>query len=325
MPKAPATPAQLLSRKAKVTRRLFEGTKITHRPIEVHPDDGRLLLGRNETPGLVLVPPLGEGPEMAISDERVGDACFVGPNRIAYLFRLAGQPWNGAYEVHEYDLATGNDRRVYTMDQSVQDEEIHADRAGEKVVFNTGTNLQLWDAKSWTMLCSFETSHLYGGRVTLSADGSLMANTAWAEGEVVLRDGGGRKLESFTTPGLDHAGSMAICADGQHLAVIGATDKQHDFLVLWRRGEKQPIICTEPLGPHGTPTVVAFSPDGLWLAVGDTGKTVQIFEVATGQLVWKKQCQKSMIGRLAFTPDSRTLFVGSSFTSAPVVVVSLFG
>lgn len=325
MPKAPATPTQLLGRKAKVTQRLFEGTKTTLRPLEVHPVDGRLLMARTGTPGLVLLPPFREEPEVVITEEHVGDACFVGPERVAYLFRLAGQAWNGAYEVHEYDLATGQDRQVYKMLKSVQDEEIHADRAGEKVVFNTGPDVQLWDAKSWTMLCAFETAHHYGGRVTLSADGSLMAHSAWGDGEVVLRDGGGTKLESLTAPNLDHARSMAICADGRHLAAIGESADQHDFLVLWRRGEERPIVCTEPLGPGGPPTVVAFSPDGLWLAVGNTQKTVQIFEVATGQLVWKKQCQKNMIGRLAFTADSRTLFVGANPYSAPVVVVSLFG
>jgi WD40 repeat protein len=52
---------------------------------------------------------------------------------------------------------------------------------------------------------------------------------------------------------------------------------------------------------------IAFSPDGRWLASGSDGKTIKIWEVATGQEMRKLSGHKKDVYAVAFSPDSRWL------------------
>jgi hypothetical protein len=54
-------------------------------------------------------------------------------------------------------------------------------------------------------------------------------------------------------------------------------------------------------------TTVAFSPDGRLLAAGDWGKTIHVWDAATGHLVRRIDAKGSTANRLAFSPDGRML------------------
>ena len=56
----------------------------------------------------------------------------------------------------------------------------------------------------------------------------------------------------------------------------------------------------------------AFSPDGKSLAIASREGTVQLFDVATGELLFSLKGHSSAVIALAFSPDGRTLATGGS-------------
>jgi WD40 repeat protein len=61
-------------------------------------------------------------------------------------------------------------------------------------------------------------------------------------------------------------------------------------------------------GPEGaTLTALAVSPDGKYLATGGMDRAVKLWDLATGREVWTLRGHRSLIGRLAFSADSRRL------------------
>src|SRR5207237_7447191 len=56
---------------------------------------------------------------------------------------------------------------------------------------------------------------------------------------------------------------------------------------------------------------VAFSPDNLLLASGSFGGVLRIWDVRTGDLLWKVQAQDLPIAAVAFRPDGRWVTTAS--------------
>jgi WD40 repeat protein len=56
---------------------------------------------------------------------------------------------------------------------------------------------------------------------------------------------------------------------------------------------------------------VAFNPGGDRLAIGDSQGTVQVWDVATGQVIWLQSGHQSEVNSVAFSPDGATLASGS--------------
>jgi WD40 repeat protein len=57
---------------------------------------------------------------------------------------------------------------------------------------------------------------------------------------------------------------------------------------------------------------VAFNPGGDRLAIGDSQGTVQVWDVATGQVIWLQSGHQSEVNSVAFSPDGATLASGSN-------------
>lgn len=106
----------------------------------------------------------------------------------------------------------------------------------------------------------------------------------------------------------DGVQAIAYSADGARLASVGR-DKA---LRVWdpRTGERVASVQLD-----ATPTAVAFSPDGAWLAVGFSELQVQLVNLAEAK-VTLTLAHPNVIGALAFSPDGTRLAVGGAGDTA---------
>ena len=72
--------------------------------------------------------------------------------------------------------------------------------------------------------------------------------------------------------------------------------------------------------PGGKATVLAFRPDGSWLATGDDGGGVQVWEVATGKLLRTLKIHDYNVTALAFHPDGNRLAAAGDKAGNPGTV-----
>lgn len=108
----------------------------------------------------------------------------------------------------------------------------------------------------------------------------------------------GRELRRFPA---DSDGTMAaaLTPDGSKLATVDAHDipDTPNRITLWELHAGRPLVeCT---GNFGTEPHLAFTPDGARLAVAANGKSVWIFDAATGKLILRRR----------FRPPTRGLTV----------------
>ena len=92
-------------------------------------------------------------------------------------------------------------------------------------------------------------------------------------------------------------------------------------------------VATFPLGDVGDAAAsseipdaeVAFSPDGKLLAMGSFEGKVKVVRVPTGEVVLEKDLAEGLIRRLAFSPDSSTLYVGEQSPDGYLYAIGLSG
>ena len=150
----------------------------------------------------------------------------------------------------------------------------------------------------------------FGTRFLISPTGSPNPLKVWnvATRQVV------RRLQG-------HSGfclSLCFSSDGKHLASAARDGK----VILWSTDSWRPLHTLENVD-RGTAVDenyagrvpvddATFSPDGTILALASRSGTVQLWNVATGELLAVLQGHSSAVQAVAFAPDGRTLASGSS-------------
>jgi WD40 repeat protein len=155
--------------------------------------------------------------------------------------------------------------------------------------------------------------HRYGwDALALSADAKTMAATS--AGAIQFWDAGARPGRAgLRIPEDDREqrnwSALAFSRDGTLLAA-GAPDRPVRLIDMTGKIPMQ----KRALKIKGTPGVMAFTPEGDWLAVSEGGDLkspgfVHVFHVEIGKEVWSFMRPKAWVHSLTFSPDGRELAI----------------
>lgn len=96
--------------------------------------------------------------------------------------------------------------------------------------------------------------------------------------------------------------SLAISPDGKIVA-IGTTSSENP-VQLW---DVSSGMEKQRFGGRFMVTIVAFSPDGTLLAVGNLQGNLELYDVSTGQMVKRIETPSSRVDSIAFSPDGKII------------------
>jgi WD40 repeat protein len=170
---------------------------------------------------------------------------------------------------------------------------------GRFVAESSDNNVRLWDSTTGEMVRMLDPTPPIttpAPAIAFSPDGTVVARNDFGGTVSVLGTSDSTLIARY--PGATRLPSLAYSPDGQWLAAPGPSN-----VLLWH-------VSDGSLGPSGfvghggkQPTAVAFSPDGLTLAVGDAGgnATLWSFPDATQQATFVAAPQE--IQQIGISPD----------------------
>jgi WD40 repeat protein len=181
---------------------------------------------------------------------------------------------------------------------------------GSKLAVGSSAPLtRLFDAVTGEQLLTIATGQSSGvAAVSFSADGRTIASGS-GDGTVALHnvETGTReeKLECHDT----HLLSTVFSHRGRRLA----TSAQDQRIKLWdaATGKESPRVAPGA-------TIIAASPDGRWLALGNHGGVIELWDIAGNRIHATFEGFRRAVGSLAFSPDGRRLAAGGNFDD-PVI------
>jgi RNA polymerase sigma factor (sigma-70 family) len=146
-----------------------------------------------------------------------------------------------------------------------------------------------------------------------SPRGEVLASTAYRDRSIRLWDvATGKEQKQIRTRHQNQPRCLAFSPDGKTLASGGEYDRS---ICLWELPSgkllRQWTACDQGEPLYQGLSALAFSPDGSLLASSGADKTVQLWDVATGQSRGTLRGHERGYGKLAFSPDGRMLASGT--------------
>jgi serine/threonine protein kinase/WD40 repeat protein len=142
--------------------------------------------------------------------------------------------------------------------------------------------------------------------VAVSADGKLVASGSF-DGTVSLWDtAAGRALEPLSLPGAEGVSSIAVSPD-HSLVLVGGRSSGRAYLFNLAEEKGQRVLDFQSGSQLGAGVeAVGFGRDGASLATG-SGRTLKLWETATGKQLREFSTRGARIEGLAFAPDGMLL------------------
>src|SRR6266478_2181956 len=214
-------------------------------------------------------------------------------------------------KVHLWDVATGRELAAW---QGHTDEIRKVTFSPDGKVVASGSQdgtVRLWDSSTGKAKFTVNGFTRFGRELAFAPDSKRLV-TGGVDQELHLFE-----LETGKEAGnwrqIEVVDSLAFAPDGNTIAVgtrlrlplIGG-----GMMILWDLDKAKERTRWQVDRDHVVLTV-AFSPDGRWLATGDSGNEVQVWEVATRKRQAKLSGHRQMVGSVAWNPDGKTLSSGS--------------
>ena len=168
--------------------------------------------------------------------------------------------------------------------------------------------LKLWDVPTRALLHDVRAAQGPLRAVAFSPDDRLLA-TAGSDGTVAVWDTRTLARLRSDSAGEGPVNAIAFSPDSHLLASTTWRPEEH-VVVVRDAASGTPLV---PLvAPGGEPRALAFSPDGLLLALGVAGQTagrnvVELWDLHDGHLLKLLPCPRQTAVRIGFTPDGRRL------------------
>ncbi|HYV38221.1 MAG TPA: WD40 repeat domain-containing protein, partial [Gemmataceae bacterium] len=234
--------------------------------------------------------------------------------------------------VWEWDLATGKELRKLRDSNGGYVMGLSFNANGEALAVSANTNVGRL-ADTTARVGVFETAtfqerfratlpEAWVHGVTVSSNGRYVA-AAFAsakprDGRVGLWDTWTGKRIPLDVDDAHAVHFVHFLAEGKTLATAGADGAAH----LWKVANGVEDAMTK--GPAGPIRHVAFAPLGKMLASAGTGGRVQLWDTEKGSLLRQLRAHETPITSLAFSPSGKYLLAGSSQTTPPRNIASLW-
>ena len=189
------------------------------------------------------------------------------------------------------------------------------------ITLNGDLTVGLWDLQTGKLFKSLTGHQGRLMKVSVSADGRLLATGAFSKDKVKIWDmATGRLIGEMAI--FDELASLALSSDGKLLAASGVNSgKTRDCAVeLWdiAKGTRIAVLAKKPVEQF-YPGYLRFSPDGRHLAAGIQNRlhSIMIWDVTTNKLL-KTIPHPGDIGAIDYSPDGSKLAGGGVGNSACV-------
>jgi WD40 repeat protein len=164
--------------------------------------------------------------------------------------------------------------------------------------------VKVWDAQSGQVFVTIEDPKNAFLGVAFSPDGKWIA-TAARDGSVKVWDALTGEKSMALPRGAGDLWSVALSQDGKVLAAAGG-----GRIILPRSVTDALTPFPERgslMGQQGAVQIVAYSPDGLWIAIAGSDGTVRVWDRSTGEAVTTYTGHDGPVQAVAFSPDGRRI------------------
>lgn len=173
---------------------------------------------------------------------------------------------------------------------------------GQRVAGMVNRVVMLWDAETGDLLREFEGHTGYPVSLAFSPDGSRLVSGGEDWTAIVWNTETGEQVAVLTAA--DAIGGVAFAPDGTTFAAGSIPDV---LLAKAETGGQFLILKGHTAGVND----VAFSSDGRKLASASTDGTVIVWEVGTGQSIYRLPAASGAVHGVAFSPDGSLLAAGT--------------
>ncbi len=174
---------------------------------------------------------------------------------------------------------------------------------GKLLAASGGGEVRLWETASGRVLHKFRGDAGEFARLAFSPDGRWLASTGSSHTIDLWDAVTGARLRGFEA-GAAGFTNVAFAPDGKRLAAIS----DDGVVKLWDAASGREL---RTLRVNGNGRVLAFSPDGKWLAGGE--RAITVWDAATGRVQLTLYLQR-LVYTACFSPDSRWLVTPTDVT-----------